>query len=74
MQTKLSQVKQYMADGNYHTALRLAASFPRLGDHREPITRGWAALTNPGFYREIECDPDELVAAGLDAIRERWNI
>ena len=74
MQTKLSKLKAMMAAGDYHRALRLAAGWPRLGHHKEAIQQGWAAMSNPGFYRQIGKDPDELSKVGLVAIRERYNI
>lgn len=74
METKLSKLKKLMAYGDHRAALRLAAGWPRLGDHKEAITRGWAALSNPGFYRELGRDPEALVAAGLAAIRERYGL
>lgn len=74
MQTKLSQVEQFMADGNHRAALKLAASFPRLGDQKVDIQRAWQAIQTPDFYREIGKDPETLIAAGVAAIRERYNI
>lgn len=74
MQTKLAQLKDHMATGNHRAALKLAASWPRLGEHKDAIQLGWSAMSNPRFYRDINKDPDALVAAGLAAIRERYNI
>ncbi len=72
--TKLSRLLELMADGDNRAALKLAASFPRLGNHKEPITRGWAAIQSPDFYRQIGKDPDALVVAGVEAIRERYDL
>ena len=33
VQTKISKLKQLMADGDHHKALKLAASWARLGVH-----------------------------------------
>lgn len=74
MITKLSKLKELMAAGDYSAALRLAASWPRLGDHRDAITAARAADTNPEFYRSIGRDPGAMVALGIEAIRERYNI
>lgn len=63
-----------MRAGDYRDALRLAASFSHLGEHKADITRGWHATLSPGFYRKIGEDPDELAKIGLDAIRRRWNM
>ena len=74
MQTKISKLKQLMADGDHHKALKLAASWARLGVHKDAIQRGWAAMSNPRFYRQIGLNPDKLVAVGLQAICERYGI
>ena len=74
METQISKLRAYMAAGDHRAALKLAAGWGRLGDHKAPITRGWAALQSPQFYTDIGQDPDALVAAGLDAIRQRYGI
>ncbi len=74
MQTKLQQLRRYMADGDHRSALRLAAGWPQLGEHRDAITCGWAAMVHPAFYEAIGRDPSVLVARGLDAIRSRYCI
>lgn len=73
--TKLSTLKLFMAVGDHRAALKLAASWGRgLGDEQEVITRGWEAMARPQFYRDIGKDPDALVAAGLAAIRSKYDI
>lgn len=74
MQTQLTKLKALMATGDYRAALKLAASWGRLGKHKEAITRGWAAINNAKFYREIGQDPAALQTAGIAAIRERYKI
>jgi hypothetical protein len=74
VQTKLSKLKQYMAAGDYRAALRLAASWGELGDHKETIQKGRAADVHPEFYLAIGENPVELVAAGIAAIRERYHL
>ena len=61
-----------IAASDWHGALRMAARFPRLGAQREDIQLGWSALTNPDFFRQIRKDPDELVMAGIEALKERY--
>lgn len=73
MQTKLNMLLNYMQQGDHRRALKLAASFPRLGEHKDAIQRGWAAASRPDFYKQINRDPDALVADGVEAIRERYN-
>lgn len=70
--SKPQQILDALAADDKHTALRVAASFQHLGEHKAAITRGWAALQRPEFYREIGQDPDALVVAGMAAVRARY--
>lgn len=72
--TKMDLLREAAAEGDWYAALRIAARFPRLGKQKEAITRGWAALQNPGMYREMGQDPEELVALGIKALRERYGL
>ena len=72
--SKLSKIRDALAAGRDRDALRIAAKFPQLGEHRDRITKGWAAAQNPDFYREIGCDPDALERDAVAAIRERYGI
>jgi hypothetical protein len=72
--TKLNNLKTRLASGDLIGSLRIAAKFPDLGEQKEPITRAWAAVQHPEFYREIGQDPDLLFAVGIAAIRRRYGI
>lgn len=61
-----------LAAGNGCEALRLAAKFPHLGEHKVAITRGWQACSRPDFYRQLGYDPEALIAAGVAAVKERY--
>jgi len=74
METALDRLKALWAAGEYRKALKMAASWPRLGAHDKAIRDGWSAATNPDFYRQIKRDPAALVAAGLAAIAERYDL
>ena len=78
MQTKLQTLKDYMAAGNHTAALKLAASWGKRGlgggTHAEAITQAHSANGNRRFYESIGKNPDELVAKGIQAIRERYGI
>ena len=73
-QTKLSILKTFMATGDFRSALHLAAGWADLGTHKDAIQRGWSAFLSPSFYREIGKDPEALIAAGIAAIKERYQI
>jgi hypothetical protein len=69
---KIVILRRHMDAGDWREALRLAAGFGRLGEHKAPITRAWEALQRPGFYRQLGRDPDALVAAGIEALKARY--
>ena len=73
-QTKLAKLKELYTSGQQEPALCMAAKFPQLGQHKIAITRGADALKHPDFYRQMGRKPDELVAAGLAALRERYDL
>ena len=70
---KIDTLRAYMAAGAWREALRLAASFPRLGAYKARIERGWEACARPGFQRQLGRDPDALVADGCAALREAYG-
>lgn len=74
MKTKISQLTESAHAGDWVSALRMAAKFPRLGDHKGRITKAWSALNNPQFYREINQDPDAIVKDGIAALKERYDL
>ena len=74
METKLEKLKKMWAAGDYRAALKLAASWPRLGDHKGAIQRGWAAVTHESIYRQMGKDPEELYRAGLVAVADRYEL
>lgn len=74
MDTKLAKLTEAYRAGDHRESLRIAAKFPRLGEHKEPITRAWAAIQHPDFYREMGQDPEMLVAGGITALRARYGL
>lgn len=74
MTTKLSKLKALAAVGDWQGALRIAARFPSLGDHKAAIVRAHEAFENGHFYRQIGRDPEVLIAAGIAALRSRYRL
>lgn len=72
MVKKIDQLREFVAVGDWISALRLAARFPRLGSEKVVITRAWDAVQNPEFYRQIGKCPQELFAAGCSAIKSKY--
>lgn len=74
MKTAIENLRELWAAGEYRKAVKLAASWPRLGEHKTAIQQGWAACTNPDFYRQIGKDPDALYTAALLALVARYEL
>lgn len=72
LKTKHADLLEMMERGDWRAALKLAASFPVLGEHKVAIERGWEAMVRPELYRQMGKDPDELVRAGIAALKARY--
>jgi hypothetical protein len=70
---KIDALRAYMAAEEWDAALRLAASWPRLGAHELAIRRGWEACARPAFQRQLGRCPVALRDAGIAALRERYG-
>jgi hypothetical protein len=71
--TKLARLQALMARGDWHGALRIAARFPRLGEHRVAIQRAWAAIVNPRLYEGMGYDLEAVKQDGIRALKERYG-
>lgn len=76
--TEFKTARQKLTDlwvaGEYRAALKLAATWPNLGGHKDRIRQGWAATSNPAIYREMGRDPEKLYRDGLAAVAERYGL
>jgi hypothetical protein len=70
--TKTQRLIGYMRNGDWTRALALASTFRMLGPHRQTIVRAHQAGWHPEFFRAIERDPDEAVAAGIAALQQLY--
>ena len=71
--SKASIVREHMAAGRWQDAIRIAARFPRLDQHRGAILDAHGAYTNPRFFTQIGKDVDALKDAGRDALIDRFG-
>lgn len=74
METKLSIVKRHMRAGEWQEAIRIAARFSRLGEHRNAILDAHGAYTNPRFFVQIGKDIEALKASGQRALLDRFSL
>ena len=71
MVTATNKLEALLKKGDFTKALSLAAKFPKLGEHKEQIRLGHEANQHPSFYKQIGKNPDQLVADGIAALKER---
>jgi hypothetical protein len=71
--SKISQLTAAMRRGDWELALRIAARFPRLGEHRKAIVRAHEAYSYPSIYRQLGYDIEQLKAEGRRALTERYG-
>jgi len=69
---KIDVLIRLMQTGEWHKAIKYAAKFPRLGEHRDAILTASSALLSPRFYVSLGKDPDKLIEAGIAALKERY--
>ncbi len=72
--TALQTLKNLWAVGEYRKALKLAASWSRLGKHKDAIKSGWDATVNDRIYEQMGKNPDAMYAAGLAAVATRYEL
>jgi hypothetical protein len=68
-----SEVRDLVQAGRFRDAIRRAAKFQDLGEHRERILSAREAYERPDFQRQVGKDPDTLIADGIAALRERYG-
>ena len=74
MQTKLSKIVELAAAEDWQGALRIAARFQDLGDAKAAIMRAHEVSANPAFYRQLGHNPAALIAAGIEALKTRYQL
>jgi hypothetical protein len=74
LKTKLSVLKSHIAAQDFRAAILLAAKFQDLGEQRGAILSAREAYLRPDFQRQIGRDPSILIAAGVAAIKDRYNV
>lgn len=74
MITKLSLLKAAAAQDNWREALRIAAKFPALGEQKKPIMQAWEATVRPEFQLQLGRDPQNLIAVGIAALKQKYGV
>ncbi|MGU3449622.1 hypothetical protein [Methylobacterium sp. 391_Methyba4] len=74
MQTKLQSLKDAAARRDWQGALRIAAKFADLGEHKAAIVRGHEAHSNARFAQQLGRDPQGDIDAGVLALCARYRL
>lgn len=74
MKTKIEQLREAAALGDWRGAIAIAARFPRLGPIRNAVLDAHTAYTNPRFLRQLGRCPDAAIAAGRSALVAAYRI
>jgi hypothetical protein len=74
MKSKTDQIRDIWAGGDRIGALRIAARFFDRSTNTKIFKRGMDAHNNPGFYRQLGKEPQELVKAALEVLAERFEL
>lgn len=74
MQTKLDILKNAAAAHDWQGALRIAAKFADLGEHKAAIVRAHEAHSNARFAVQLGRDPAADIEAGIQALCARYSL
>jgi hypothetical protein len=74
MKCKTDKIRTAWAGGDRIGALRIAARFFDRSTDTLTIKRGMDAHNNPGFYRQLGKEPQELVKAALEVLAKRFEL
>lgn len=74
MQTKLDTLKNAAAAQDWQGALRIAAKFADLGEHKAAIVRAHEAHSNARFAVQLGREPAADIEAGIQALCARYSL
>lgn len=74
MTGKRGQISTAWAAGDWRAALRIAAAIADLGEHDAAIKRAHQTVWNPNFQRQLQRDPDEVIALGIAAMMHHFDL
>lgn len=72
MEKKIDILVRLMRENSWVEAIKLAAKFPRLGEHRNAILSASSALLSPNFYISMGKNPEDIFNTGVIALREKY--
>jgi len=74
MNCKSDQIRAAWQTGDRIGALRIASRFFDRSMDTRTFKRGMDAYNNPGFYRQLGRDSEQIVRDALDLLAKRFNL
>lgn len=71
--TKLAEIRTAMKKSEWETALKIASTFSRLGEHKVAIERASEAISRPELYEQMGYDIKLIKEQGINALKQRFN-
>jgi hypothetical protein len=71
---KSDQIRAAWGAGDRIGALRIAARFFDRSSDTKTFKRGMDAYNNPGFYRQLGKEPEQLMAAALVLLAKKFRL
>jgi hypothetical protein len=71
---KSDQIRAAWGAGDRIGALRIAARFFDPSSDTKTFKRGMDAYNNPGFYRQLGKDPEQLMTAALELLAKKFRL
>jgi len=70
---KIDVLRKLMQNNEWHKAIKFAAKFPRLDQHKDRILAASSALLSPSFYISIGKNPELVIQDGIAALKEKYS-
>ncbi len=74
MNCKTDKIRVAWAAGDRIGALRIAARFFDRSADTQMFKRGMDAHNNPGFYRQLGKEPEQIVGNALEVLARRFGL
>ncbi len=72
--SKLTKLRTAAYAGDWEKAISIASKFPVLGKHKAAIMSAHEAYQRPDFQRQVGKNPEQLKAAGIAALKEKYHV
>ncbi len=74
MKKKIDVLRELAAAGKWEDAIKLAGTFPRLGEEEKAIKQAREAFLRPAFQIQLGRDPKMLITTGVTVLRAKYHL